>query len=141
MGVMKLKVCIDTNVLIAVKNRETGYEYCEEILDAVDERKLEGILSALVVAEVLVGFYKNNEEIEAKKFVTYVKHSYKIIPIDADVADVAARLRVKGLKLPDAIVAATSKLTDSILITKDKEMSIADVEVLTPEDFVEKHLK
>ena len=52
----------------------------------------------------------------------------------------AARIRAKGLKLPDAIVVATAILNESILITKDREIKHSELEILTPEQFVEMHL-
>ena len=136
-----MRACIDTNVFIAVKNREENYFYCEKIIDEIDEGAIEGIISTLVIAEVLVGFYKNKEEFEASRFLTHVIHTYKVIPVTTNIADFAARLRVAGLKLPDAIILATAKLNDAILITKDTEMKVDDLDVLTPEEFVEKYLK
>ncbi|MEM2086994.1 MAG: hypothetical protein QXF06_06260 [Archaeoglobaceae archaeon] len=42
-----LRVCLDTNVFIAVKNREEGYEYCERILDAIDDGLIEAFFRQL----------------------------------------------------------------------------------------------
>ncbi|MEM1577022.1 MAG: PIN domain-containing protein [Archaeoglobaceae archaeon] len=64
-----LRVCLDTNVFIEVKNREEGYEYCERILDAIDDGLIEAFVSPIVISEVLVGFYRNKEEFEAKNFM------------------------------------------------------------------------
>ncbi len=133
---MGLKVCLDTNIFIAVKNREEGYEYCEKILDAVDEGLLRGIISTVVAAEVLVGFYRNNEVREAKKFVDHIVCTYEVQDVNIEIADIAARLRTKGLKLPDAIIAATAKVAGAVLVTKDENLRCNGVEVMSPEDFV-----
>ena len=137
---MGLKVCLDTNVFIAVKNRESGYEYCEKILDAVDDGLLRGVISTVVVAEVLVGFYKNGEISEAKKFLDHVVCTYKIKDVDVEIANIAARLRAGGLRLPDAIIVATAELADAVLITKDEGIKSENVDVIAPEDFVSMYL-
>lgn len=136
-----MRVCIDTNVFIAVKNREKNYLYCEKIIDEIDGGAIEGIVSTLVIAEVLVGFYKNKEEFEASRFLAHVINTYKVIPVTTNIADFAARLRVARLKLPDAIILATAKLNDAILITRDTKMKVDDLEVFTPEEFVGKYLE
>jgi len=137
-----LKVCLDTNIFIAVKNREKGYEYCEKILDAIDDGLLRGVLSTIVIAEVLVGFYRNKEITEAKRFLNHVVCTYEIKEVDVEIANIASRLRTEGLKLPDAIVVATAKVAGASLVTKDEDIiKSKDIEVLMPEDFVIKYLK
>lgn len=136
---MRGRVCIDTNVFIAVKNREKGYEFCERILDDIDDGKLEGVVSTIVIAETLVGFYKKNEKLEAKKFLNHLLHRYDVRPVDINIAELASRIRMKGLKMPDAIVVATAKTTDSILITKDYKIKYDGVKILSPEKFLERY--
>ncbi|AAB91176.1 predicted coding region AF_0063 [Archaeoglobus fulgidus DSM 4304] len=60
--------------------------------------------------------------------------------MDVEVANMAAKLRVRGLKLPNAIVVSTAILSDSVLITKDRGIRYEGLEILTPEEFVEKYL-
>ena len=130
---------MDTNIFIAVKNREVGYRHCEKILDAIDDGILDAIVSAVVVAEVLVGFYRNNEISEARKFLNHLMQRYIIKPVDLEIADMSAKIRNQGLKLPDAMVIATAMLTNSILITKDRNMRYPNLEILSPEKFLEKY--
>ncbi len=136
----KPRVCLDTNIFIAVKNREEGYESCEKILDAIDDGIIEAVVSTIVVAEVLVGFYRNNEIAEAEKFVNHVTQRFMVKGVDVEVANMGAKLRAGGLKLPDAIVVSTAILSNSILITKDKRIKHRGIEILTPEEFVERCL-
>lgn len=134
-----LRVCLDTNVFIAVKNREEGYEYCERILDAIDDGLIEAFVSPIVISEVLVGYYRNKEEIEAKKFLEHLLQRYKVRNVDIEVAKISAKLRETGLKLPDAIITATAMLVGAILVSKDYEIKIPQLEVLDPKEFVEKY--
>lgn len=139
-----MKVNIDTNVFIAIKNKEPEYEYCETIIDSVEEHQLSGVISTIVLAEVLVGFYRNEENEEADRFSSSAILNYDLIPVNHDVAQQAALIRAQyNLKLPDAIISASSLISGAdFLITNDitlqKKLKIQKV---TPKEFVEKYLK
>jgi len=60
--------------------------------------------------------------------------------LNAEIADMAARIRAEGLRLPDAIVVATAILSESILVTKDRGVKHGKLKTLTPEQFVELYL-
>ena len=36
-----MKVCLDTNVFIAIKNKEEDFGFCTKILDAIEEKHIE----------------------------------------------------------------------------------------------------
>jgi predicted nucleic acid-binding protein len=136
----KLRVCLDTNIFIAVKNREEGHEFCELILDHGEIGAFEVVVPAIVVAEVLVGFYRNREEIGARRFLNHVIAKYRLVELNAEIADMAARIRAEGLRLPDAIVVATAITSESILVTKDARIKHGKLKTLTPEQFIEEYL-
>ena len=73
-----MKVEIDTNVFLAVKNKEENAESCEKILECIEAGSLSGAVSAIVPAEVLVEFYQNGEITEAGEFVKKITQSYEI---------------------------------------------------------------
>ncbi len=80
----RIKVCPDTSVFIAVKNREEGHEFCEMILDRGEEGDFEVVVPTIVVAEVLVGFYRNGEVREARKFLNHAIAKYKLAELNAE---------------------------------------------------------
>ena len=123
-----------------MKNQEEGHEFCELILNHGEIGAFEVVVPSVVVSEVLVGFYRNGEDTGAKRFLNHVVARYRLVELNAEIADMAARIRAGGLKLPDAIVVATAILTRSILITKDRGIKHDGIEILTPEQFVEMHL-
>ena len=131
-----MKVCLDTNIFISVKNKEPNHKYCEQILDAIDEGNIEAVISTVVATEVLVGFYMNDEEIESKKFNNHILLRYNVQPVTLEIADLAAKIRRNNLRLPDAIVIATTILSQSILITMDKNIHHPEIEILTPKQLV-----
>ena len=88
-----MKVNLDTNVFIAIKNKEPDYEYCETIIDSVEDNQIEGVMSIIVLAEVLVGFYQNAENEEADRFSSSAILKYDLIPVNHDLAQKAAQIR------------------------------------------------
>ena len=109
-----MKVSLDTNVFLAVKNKELEYEYCEKIIDSVEDRLIGGVMSTIVLAEVLVGFYRNAEKEEANRFSSKVLMNYDLVPVNQNIAQEAAQLRAKyNIKLPDAIISASAIVSRS----------------------------
>ena len=139
-----MKVSLDTNIFIAVKNKEPGYEYCERIIDSVEENQIEGVMSTIVLAEVLVGFYQNAEKAEANLFASSALLNYDLIAVTHDVANKSAQIRVEyNMKLPDALITASTIFSGSdFFITNDKTFhKKLKIQKITPREFVEKYLQ
>ncbi|MHA1695075.1 MAG: hypothetical protein ACTSXT_04680 [Candidatus Helarchaeota archaeon] len=47
-----MKVNLDTNIFISVKNKEEDSHFCGVVLDAIDDNKIKGIVSTIIIAEV-----------------------------------------------------------------------------------------
>ena len=141
---MELRISLDTNIFLSIKNKEGSSPFCEKILNAIEEKKFIGVLSTVVISEVLVGFYQNNETWEADEFSHNVTAYYKIIPVSLEVSQKGAKIRAKyNVKLPDALIIASLDLSETkILISSDKGLSkCSEIIIMTPEKFVEKYLK
>lgn len=139
-----MKVSLDTNVFIAIKNKEDNFMYCENILDAIEENQFKCVISTIVLSEVLVGFYKNSELEEADRFLSKAILSYNIIPVDTQISQKAAQIRAQyQFKLPDAIIAASTILSNSeAFITYDKPLlKKLKIQVFSPVEFVEKYMR
>ncbi|NMC05489.1 MAG: PIN domain-containing protein [Candidatus Lokiarchaeota archaeon] len=138
-----MKVCIDSNVFIAVKNKEPSAHACERILDAIENNRLHGVVSTIVLSEVEVGFYLNNEASDAQAFAVKVRHDYSLVPVSDDIAIEAARIRADtGMRLPDALISATALASAcDFLISSDIPMMKQNrFHVIDPETFVKNHL-
>ena len=139
-----MKVNLDTNIFIAVKNKEPDYEYSEKIIDKIEAKEIEGTMSTIVLAEVLVGFYRNAEKEEANRFSSSALLNYDIIPVNQEVANKSAQIRAQyNIKLPDAIITFSTIFSGSdYLITNDKTLhKKLKIQMITPKEFVEKHLQ
>lgn len=78
------------------------------------------VLPASALAEVLVGSHRVGPERAADRRQR-LEAAFRIRPLDADIADAAARLRAqhRALRLPDALVLATGELEDAEVLTAD----------------------
>jgi len=139
-----MRVCLDTNVFLSVKNKEDGYEYCEKIINFIEDRQIDGVLSTIVLIEILVGFYQNSENSEADRFSSSAMLNYDIIPVNLDIAQKAAQIRAQhNIKLPDAIISASAINSKSeFFITYDKTLlKKLIIKKITPKDFVKNYLE
>lgn len=99
----------DTNVLVDYLN---GIEAARREL-ARHERKL---ISVVTWAEVLVGVRDEVEEQAARGFLA----AFEVVPADLGVAEEAVRLRRQHrMRLPDALVWATARRRDALLVTRN----------------------
>lgn len=145
---MGIKVGLDTNIFLNVKNKEDPfYEYSKKILDTIDAGDMEAIVSVVTIAELCVGYYKANELKEKDEFISglYSNKNYKILNLDLKVADKSGEIKQKiNLKLPDCIISASSILEQATcLITNDLEFEKAKpiLKINTSKEFWETFLK
>ena len=97
------------------------------LFEAVDAGRNAIVVSAVTLAEVLAGPLRRQREALAMRYRQALVESpgWSLLPVDADVAESAARLRIRyGLKLPDAIQLATAvRSGSSALVTHDRDFT------------------
>lgn len=86
--------------------------------------EIELAVSTITIAEVLTGPLKAGEEALAKRYRAALE-AWRVVEVTADIAESAARLRgAFGLKLPDAIQAASAlAINAEALVTHDRDFS------------------
>jgi predicted nucleic acid-binding protein len=134
-------VLIDTNVFLAARApREPGHRASLRLLDAVDDGRLEALVSVVTLAELRAGFSDAQLPALWTPFLSHLRasRSYSIEPVDEAIALAAGQLRESTrLALPDALVLATAKLRRAeVVATQDLELLRATSVVSTkrPED-------
>ena len=139
-----MKVNLDTNVFVSVKNKDDEHEYCEKIINFIEDKHIDGVLSTIVLIEVLVGFYQNSENEEADRFSSSAVLNFDVIPVNFEIAQKAAQLRAQhNIRLPDAIISASTIISKAeFFITNDKSLlKKLDLKKITPKDFVKNYLE
>ena len=86
--------------------------------------EVELAVTTVSLAEVLCGPLKAGEEALARRFRKTLE-SWRLVELDADIAESAARMRgMYGLKLPDAIqLASALAINADALVTHDRDFS------------------
>ena len=81
-------------------------------------------LSTITLAEVLVGPLRHGQDTLARRYERALA-GFELVPVTAEVAATAARLRAtSGLRLPDALQAATAIECGAVaLVTHDRDFS------------------
>jgi predicted nucleic acid-binding protein len=113
-----VKALFDTNILI---------DYLNGIPDAGKEigRYREKAISLITWMEVMVGATAQDETI-IKAFLS----QFELLPIDSTVsAEAVAIRRTRRIKLPDAIILATARTTDRLLVTRNTKDFPTDVDI------------
>ena len=105
------------------------------LFEAAEQGRIHIALSTITLAEVLTGPIKAKQIALAKRYEKALNR-YQVVPMTAQVAHLAAQLRVQyRLKLPDAIqLASTLDINAEALVTHDRDFSrVQGLTVLTGE--------
>jgi predicted nucleic acid-binding protein len=104
-------VLIDTNPIVYVLEGSQLASAFRPLFAAVDAGRIRAMVTPITVAEVVTGPLKRGKEALAVRYRQTIKENvgWAIRDIDADIAVLAARLRLRhGLRLPDAIQLAVA---------------------------------
>ena len=119
MGAMK--VLLDTNILI---DYLIGYKEAAKLIEQYETP----LISIITQMEILVGAESKNKDI----ICDFLKR-FHIIYLNDEIADIAIEVRRNNkIKLPDAIIWASAKCNDRLLITrntKDFPEHLADIKI------------
>ena len=94
------------------------------LFEAAEQGRLQLALTTVTVAEVLAGPFKAKQTALAKRYEKALNR-YQVMPLSAQVAALAAQLRVQyRLKLPDAVqLASALDIGAAALVTHDRDFS------------------
>jgi len=142
---MAITAVLDTNIFLIVKNKEEPhYEFSKQVLDAVDNGRMQAIISVVSVAELCVGYYLAGDEKGKQELITHLASSktFSVIEVDLRLADAAAKIRAEtGLRLPDAIMVATGLARGATyVVTYDEEFGKANryLEAVTSQEMLKR---
>jgi len=113
------RVILDSSVVIASLN-DRDYHHSAAV-SAISSGKHENFISALTLAESLVGIKSNSVLLETSRTL---QAELQVIDVDAEIADLTSKYRTQsGLKLPDAVICATASIHKLQLWTFDTKQS------------------
>jgi predicted nucleic acid-binding protein len=94
------------------------------VFDAHAAAHLRFAVTTVTLAEVLTGPLQAGDDAVARRYRA-IMEAWQLVPLDADIAEGAARLRASlRLRLPDAIQAASAlAINAAALVTHDRDFS------------------
>jgi predicted nucleic acid-binding protein len=120
-------VLVDTNPIIYVLEGSPLAARFEPLFARVESGHIRALVTPITVAEVVMGPLKAGKEALAERYRRAITASrgWSVREIDADVAFLAARLRLRyKLKLPDALQLAIAVTEGCFaLVTHDRDFS------------------
>jgi predicted nucleic acid-binding protein len=132
------RVAIDADVLIyLLDGSEPRATLAAAVIDAADQGVFKGSVSALAVAEVLVGPARGGDAARFEETASELRDlAIDIVPVSGAIAEDAAWLRgQRQLQLADALHVATARTVATAFVTNDRRIrSLANLEVLYIDD-------
>ena len=125
-----MKALIDTGIFVQVLSKERGFQSSFDLLEKIKNKKIEGFISVMTIAEIISIFYRvgEGETAAAKASIQSLVGEDRIVPITAELAESAGRVKAKfKLSLGDAFIIATAISIDcEYLVTLDPEIKRID---------------
>ena len=116
---------LDSNIIIYFSKREVPLSF----LDQFDNH----YISVITYMEVLGYQFRDSKE---EEFIREIVEVFSVLFIDQKIADMAIEIRRKRrIKLPDAIIAATSKVLNLCLVTRNiDDFKNIEIQIANPFD-------
>jgi predicted nucleic acid-binding protein len=114
---------LDASVLIALLDTaDAHHARAVDDVEAADQQGIELVAPASAYSEALVAFAREGRISDAREAITAM--GIGVAALDAQAAEHAAELRARhsGLRLPDAIVLATSRQLRGRLLSYDQRL-------------------
>jgi len=152
----KIKIVLDTCILIHYFDGTGGIEHIQRIFSLLDNEIIDGFISVVTIAELtkhLRDLEKNGVIVRQSinEIMESVEDNLVIIPLEYDIANEAGEIKSKysskrqPLSYNDSFIASTAKALNAPLITCDGEFfkdkanklhsRIDEIKVLLPRDF------
>ena len=117
-----MQALFDTNILI---DYLIGHNQARLEIEQYENPQI----SIITKMEVLIGTTEDNEDI-IREFLD----NFTVIPLNEEIAEIAIEIRKKNkIKLPDAIIWASAKFRNSLLVTQNtKDFSVYSSDIKIP---------
>jgi PIN domain nuclease of toxin-antitoxin system len=127
------RITVDTHTLVWFVDETLKMKKLSALaLETIREAERNGIIyiSAISLMEVIDLAEKGRISISFQKVLSAIKtnDAYIVIPVSDDLINTAISL--KGLEIHDRLIVATAIMTNSVLVSKDREIRATGLNVL-----------
>ena len=122
------RILLDSDIII---DHLRGFKYLEDLTS--NSSRNTSLISAVSIAEIYSILYFNEIE-RIEKLIS----TFKVVDIDSVIAKLAGKYRMifyksHNLLIPDALIAASAKISNTILVTKNiKHFPMTDIDIIKP---------
>jgi predicted nucleic acid-binding protein len=119
-----IRVTIDANIFVSSLDKpDPEYAAANELLDAIMDKQIDMRSPWILPIEVVCSCSRKSIKYADRWSATFTKFNNTLYSVNYDLAEQAKKIgNVYRLKGMDAIYAAVSLTTDSILVTNDNDM-------------------
>ena len=126
------RITLDTHTLVWYVHEPSKNNLSPLALDTIRSAERDGIIyiPAIVLLEVLSVIEKGKYPLVFEALLSDLERNarYQIIPFDVGLLRVT--VNVKGLTLHDRVIVATAILTNSVLVSKDRDIGNTEIAVV-----------
>jgi predicted nucleic acid-binding protein len=120
----KIRLLFDTHAFLAFFNREEGSECIRKHMDAIQNGGAEGFVATITLAELGYIYTRKADASVATLRALQIQHSkMQLIPLTAEIAVDAGIIKQQGISVADAIIAASARAVDALVVTNDPHFS------------------
>ncbi len=132
-----MKVLIDTNILIDVLSRRQGFEQSAEVWKLCETRQINGIVSALSIANIV--YILRRELTPDKTDDLVIKLAAIFDVVDLKAADTLGAARLKARDFEDSVQMLTAKRNSCkyIITQNTRDFEESDIPAIKPGSFLE----
>jgi len=125
-------ITVDTHTLVWYIDETSNWKLTKRAISIIDDAEKNSIIyvSAISLMEVIDLAEKGRISISFQKVLSAIKtnDAYIVIPVSDDLINTAISL--KGLEIHDRLIVATAIMTNSVLVSKDREIRATGLNVL-----------
>jgi len=136
-----MRVLVDTGIFINVLNDEPNAEFSEKLLQQIQNKKIDGLISTITLAEIFSIYYRINERatMRVKVCIESIIEKNKIIPDFKSIDELGGKIKSKYKEsLCDAIIIAAAILANcDYIVSLDRGIRKVNlIEVKGPKELV-----
>lgn len=126
------RITIDTHSLIWYTNEALKKKLSKKAWETIRNAEKDGIIyiSTISIMEIVDIVEKKKVSISLDKLISLIKSSenYQIVSVDEKLIEIAMSLG--NMEIHDRLIIATAIMTDSVLISKDREIRASGINVI-----------
>ena len=125
------KLLFDTHAFLAFFNREEGSEIIKKFFDDVQSGEADGYVATITLTELAYIYSRKTDAVSGTLRAMQVLHSkLNVISLNPEIAIRAGTLRLPGISMADAIIAASALSAGAPVVTNDPHFSEMGVETI-----------